>query len=91
MTVVASRERTAAMFVGSNFTDPGEGKQYQLWLMGNGASVPDMTFNGGDSSIWLSGAIRDAEAVAVTVEHEGVSEAPISDVMMTAGLYRLNN
>ncbi|NYK32483.1 hypothetical protein GPV57_24745, partial [Salmonella enterica subsp. enterica serovar Typhimurium] len=40
-TVVASRERTDAMFVGSNFTDPGQGKQYQLWLMKDGSPVPD--------------------------------------------------
>ncbi|WP_129660450.1 anti-sigma factor [Rothia uropygialis] len=83
-TVVASRQRTAAMFVGSNFTDPGEGKQYQLWLMKDGAPVPDKTFDGGESSVWLSGDVRDAEAVAVTVEPEGGSEAPTSDVMMAA-------
>ncbi|WP_165000936.1 MULTISPECIES: anti-sigma factor [Micrococcaceae] len=83
-TVVTSRERTAAMFVGSNFTDPGHGKQYQLWLMKDGAPVPDTTFNGGDSSVWLTGDVRDAEAVAVTVEPEGGSQTPTSDVMMAA-------
>lgn len=85
-TVVASRQRGTGWFLGSNFTDPGEGKQYQLWLMKDGAPVPDTTFNGGDSSVWLSGDVRDAEAVAVTVEPEGGSEAPTSDVMMTAEL-----
>nr|WP_240896433.1 anti-sigma factor [Rothia koreensis] len=82
-TVVASRERTDAMFVGSNFTDPGQGKQYQLWLMKDGSPVPDKTFNGGDSSVWLTGNVGDADAVAVTVEPEGGSKAPTSDVMMS--------
>ncbi|WP_129657126.1 anti-sigma factor [Rothia uropygialis] len=85
--LVASRRRTAALFVGSNFTDPGHGRQYQVRLMKDGSPVPDTAFNGG-SSVWPTGDVRDADALAVTGEPAGGSQAPTSDVMMVTEILR---
>ena len=83
-TVIASRDRDAALLVASDVGDPGEGRQYQLWLMEDGTPVPDATFDAGAAGVWVDGDIEGAQAVAVTVEPEGGSESPTSDPLMVA-------
>jgi anti-sigma factor RsiW len=83
-TVIASRDRDAALLVASDVADPGEGRQYQLWLMEDGTPVPDATFDAGADGVWVDGDIEGAQALAVTVEPEGGSESPTSDPLMVA-------
>lgn len=83
--VISSKSKSSAMFIGSDFTDPGQGKQYQLWLMmDDGTPAPEGTFDAGNPNVWLTGDVGDAQAVAITVEPTGGSAKPTSDVMMTA-------
>ncbi|MCP3425568.1 anti-sigma factor [Rothia sp. AR01] len=85
-TIFASRDRDAALLVASDFPDPGEGKQYQLWLLEDGTPVPDVTFDGGQSDVWASGDLAGVQAMAVTVEPAGGSEHPTTDPLMVADL-----
>lgn len=85
--VISSKSRSSAMFIGSDFTDPGPGKQYQLWLMmDDGTPAPEGTFDAGNPNVWLTGDVGDARSVAITVEPAGGSAKPTSDVMMTAAI-----
>ncbi|WP_129657029.1 anti-sigma factor domain-containing protein [Rothia halotolerans] len=83
-TVIASRDRDAVLLVASGVADPGEGRQYQLWLMEDGTPVPDATFDAGAAGVWVDGDLEGAQALAVTVEPEGGSESPTSDPLMVA-------
>ena len=75
-TLFVSREQDTALFVSSGLPDPGEHKEYQLWLMRGDTPVPDAHFPGDRPRIWLTGDVSDADAVAMTVEPAGGSSSP---------------
>lgn len=75
-TVVVSQEEDAALFVAGQLPDPGEGREYQLWLLEGETPIPNVRFEGGDVRVWLSGDVQAAGAVAMTVEPAGGSETP---------------
>ncbi|WP_424347703.1 anti-sigma factor [Kocuria sp. CH-021] len=83
-TLVVSAQEDAALFVASGLTGPGEGREYQLWLVQGGTPVPDVHFGGGDVQVWLDGDVGRAAAVAMTVEPAGGSETPTPPVLATA-------
>lgn len=83
-TLVVSAQEDAALFVASDLAGPGEGREYQLWLVQGEAPVPDVRFGGGQVQVWLDGDIDRAGAVAMTVEPAGGSETPTLPVLATA-------
>ena len=74
--LLVSREQDAALFVSDDLPDPGEEKEYQLWLLRGDTPVPDAHFSGGQLRTWLTGDVSDADAVAMTVEPAGGSTTP---------------
>lgn len=86
-TLVVSRDADSALFVAGDLPDPGEGREYQLWLLEEETPIPNVRFDGGDDvRIWLSGNVTDAGAVAMTVEPEGGSETPTLPLLASAEL-----
>ncbi|MDM7990672.1 anti-sigma factor [Arthrobacter sp. zg-Y877] len=83
-TLVVSREQDEALFVADGLPDPGEGREYQLWLLEADTPIPDQHFSGGDVSVWLSGDLDKAGAVALTVEPAGGSTAPTFPIVAVA-------
>ncbi|MEX5257418.1 anti-sigma factor domain-containing protein [Kocuria arenosa] len=82
-TLVVSAQEDAALFVASDLAGPGEGREYQLWLVQGETPVPDVHFGGGQVQVWLDGDIDRAGAVAMTVEPAGGSETPTLPVLAT--------
>lgn len=80
-TLVVSEQEDAAMLVAADLPAPGEGQEYQLWLMQDGSPVPDVHFGGGQVQVWLDGDVDRAGAVAMTVEPAGGSETPTLPVL----------
>lgn len=83
-TLVVSAQEDAALFVASDLAGPGEGQEYQLWLLQDETPVPDVHFGGGQVQVWLDGDVDRAGAVAMTVEPAGGSETPTLPVLATA-------
>ena len=83
-TLVVSAQADAALFVASDLAGPGEGREYQLWLVQDETPVPDVRFGGGQVQVWLDGDIDRAGAVAMTVEPAGGSETPTLPVLAAA-------
>ncbi len=82
-TLVVSEQQDAALFVASDLAGPGEGREYQLWLVQEETPVPDVHFGGGDVRVWLDGDVDRAAAVAMTVEPAGGSESPTPPILAT--------
>lgn len=80
-TLVVSAQEDAALFVASDLAGPGEGREYQLWLVQDETPVPDVCFGGGEVQVWLDGHVDRAGAVAMTVEPAGGSETPTLPVL----------
>ncbi|MEF3120568.1 anti-sigma factor [Kocuria flava] len=83
-TLVVSASRDEAMVVSTDLSDPGAGKEYQLWLMEDEVPVPDVRLGGGAVRTWLDGDVSAAEAVAVTIEPAGGSRTPTLPVLGVA-------
>ncbi|MFZ3453702.1 anti-sigma factor domain-containing protein [Arthrobacter sp. 7Tela_A1] len=75
-TLVYSREQGRALFISAALPDPGEGQEYQLWLLEDGTALPDVRFSGGTVRTWLTGDLASAGGAALTAEPEGGSAAP---------------
>lgn len=84
--LLASASQDEALLVSSDLPDPGEGREYQLWLMRGETPTPDAHFAGGEVSVWLDGAVDGADAVAMTVEPAGGSPAPTTDPLAVIAL-----
>lgn len=80
-TVVVSQQEDAALFVSTDLPDPGEGREYQLWLIDDEVPVPDVHFTGGQVRTWLDGEVADAGAIAMTIEPAGGSTTPTLPVL----------
>lgn len=69
---------------------PGEGRVYQVWLKRAGVKAPEPTdalFNvrhDGSASVDVPGSLEGVEAVLVTAEPEGGSQAPTSTPVIEA-------
>lgn len=74
-------QRRSAIMVDGLAALPGN-KTYQLWYIGEDGPIPDGTFDvASDGRTWrvLDGLMTGGDAVAVTIEPEGGSDAPTSD------------
>lgn len=65
-----------------------EGRVYEAWVLRDGVPEPAGLFNPEDGSAVtpIEASLRGADAVAVTMEPEGGSPMPTSDVLLTAKL-----
>jgi anti-sigma-K factor RskA len=65
-----------------------EGRVYEAWVLRDGMPQPAGLFEAreGSAAIAIEGSLRGADAVAVTLEPEGGSPMPTSDILMTAEL-----
>jgi hypothetical protein len=86
--VVYSREVGRALFVADGLPDPGSGRTYQLWLIGNDGPVSAGTFapEDGRATVVLQGAASDRLTVGLTIEPEGGSDRPTGEVLVAQPL-----
>jgi anti-sigma-K factor RskA len=79
-----------AVLVAENLPSAPEGKVYEAWLMRDDIPEPAGLFepprDGGAAAAPIEGSLRDADAVAVTVEPSGGSSAPTSEPLLTADM-----
>ena len=79
-----------AVLVAENLPSAPEGKVYEAWLMRDDVPEPAGLFepsrDGGVAAAPIEGSLRDADAVAVTVEPSGGSSAPTSEPLLTADI-----
>jgi anti-sigma factor RsiW len=80
-TVVVSQQEDAALFVSTDLPDPGQGREYQLWLLQEDIPIPGAHFTGGQVRTWLDGEVADAGAIAMTIEPAGGSTTPTLPVL----------
>lgn len=80
---VVSRERDEALFLGTDLSDPGAGKTYQLWtVVGSGPPAPNaltVPDGSGRAQTWLRGSVGDTAAFAVSIEPAAGSKTPTAD------------
>ncbi|MEP6665227.1 MAG: anti-sigma factor [Nocardioidaceae bacterium] len=86
--VILSKTRQTAMFVASDLPTPPEDKVYEAWTMSNDKPTAAGTFrpSGSQSVLQLSDAALDADKVAITIEPDGGSAQPTSDVLFVVAL-----
>ncbi|MER5811221.1 anti-sigma factor [Streptomyces sp. NPDC002033] len=87
-TVVASRERDRAVFVPAGMAAPPAGRVYQLWFAAPGGMRPAGLLDpaGPDAPALLSGSLRGATGIGVTLEPEGGSPAPTTAPLLLLAL-----
>jgi hypothetical protein len=74
---VVSKSRDQALFLGDDIPSPGEGKAYQLWMIGEQITPNALVAQGGDVTQWMDdGPLGDAQQLAVTIEPAEGSTAP---------------
>ncbi len=82
-----SRQQDRAMFAARQLPPPEPGKAYQLWTIqldeaGDPlVARPSEVFSGGQDLRVMFDRVRDAQAVAITVEDEGGAETPASETL----------
>lgn len=89
-TVLASRSADMAVITMSDLPDPGQGRAYQLWLMGpDHDPIPAGTMESGEvgpsATAQLPG-IGEAAQIGLTEEPAGGSPAPTGDVLLAVDL-----
>ncbi|MEV7603238.1 anti-sigma factor [Kitasatospora sp. NPDC089797] len=75
-TVVWSQERGRAAFLASGMPVPAAGTTYELWFDDAGTMRPAGLLPSGEGALLLSGPLRGAKGVGVTVEPAGGSAKP---------------
>ena len=77
-----------AVLVAENLPPAPEGRVYEAWVLRDGVPEPAGLFEPRDGSAVaaVEGPLEGADAVAVTLEPEGGSPMPTSDVLLTASL-----
>lgn len=89
-TVLASRSADMAVITMADLPDPGEGRAYQLWLLGpEHDPIPSGTMESGQvgpsATAQLAG-IGDSAQIGLTEEPAGGSPAPTGDVLLALDL-----
>jgi anti-sigma-K factor RskA len=86
--LVVRREHST--LIAKKLPRPGAGRVYQVWLKRAGAAAPEPTDalftvrHDGSASVDVPGSLEGVEAVLVTAEPEGGSQAPTSDPVIAA-------
>jgi hypothetical protein len=79
-TAVAVVTADAALVTAAGIADPGADRVYQLWVMRDGVPVPDATATVSDGALEIAtDAFRTGDALALTVEPTGGSDAPTTE------------
>ena len=79
---VVSKERDQALFLGDDVPSPGNGKAYQLWMIGAEITPNALVAQGGDVTQWMDdGPLEDAQQLAVTIEPAQGSTTPTMPVV----------
>jgi anti-sigma-K factor RskA len=79
-TAVAVVTADAALVTATGITEPGADRVYQLWVMRDGVPVPDATAMVSDGALEIAtDAFRTGDALALTVEPAGGSDAPTTE------------
>lgn len=79
------REGDQAALVLDGLEDVSDEEAYQLWVMHGDTPTPDRVFRpdeGGRAIVSLESDVGNADAVAVTVEPRGGSDAPTGEIIM---------
>lgn len=89
-TVLASRSADIAVITMADLPDPGQGRAYQLWLMGpDHDPIPSGTMESGQVSPSATAQLRgigDSAQIGLTDEPAGGSPAPTGDVLLAIDL-----
>ncbi len=86
---VVSRRLGQAVFLASSLPPAGDERTYELWLIGADGAAPAGLFDAGaDGQVTqvLSGDLRTAVAIGVTLEPAGGSSQPTSDPIIVLDL-----
>ena len=82
-----NRQATLAL---SGLESPPEGQVYQVWLVsGENPPEPNITFVPGDdgrANLTIRGDLPDSNLLAITLEPQGGSPAPTSDILLVSDL-----
>ncbi|WHP16757.1 anti-sigma factor [Cellulomonas sp. ES6] len=79
-TAVAVLTADGALLTATGVDQPGDGRVYQLWVMRDGEPLPDATSAAPGGTFQVStDAWRPGDALALTVEPSGGSQAPTSE------------
>ncbi|MFJ5990598.1 anti-sigma factor domain-containing protein [Lentzea sp. NPDC092896] len=84
-TAVISASRDEALFLARGLPEPGPGKAYQLWLVGENGPRSAGVLKSLTSPLAVSG-LTGAQRVALTVEPQGGSQQPTTDPVMAMPL-----
>lgn len=82
--VVWSADRDQVALIGDGLEDPGDGEEFQLWLLSeNGTTIPEGVFTPEDGRLRtvLTVADQDPAGWGVTIEPEGGSEIPTTPLL----------
>lgn len=72
-----------AVFTATGLDDPGDGKEYQLWVIRDGVALPDAVMPDASGEVRaVTDAFASGDALAVTVEPSGGSQEPTTDVVV---------
>ena len=79
---VVSKARDQALFLGDDIPSPGEGKAYQLWMIGTEITPNALVAQGGDVTQWMEdGPLGEAQQLAVTIEPAEGSTTPTMPIV----------
>lgn len=83
--VMTTREGPAVL-VARNLPSAPEGQVYEAWVLHDGVPVPAGLFepSGASAAATIEASLEGADAVAVTLEPDGGSPMPTSDILLTA-------
>lgn len=72
--------KPGALFVGSDFTDPGSDKVYEIWMLQGSTAVSGgcVRPHGGSIVAFVDADLADADQMAVTVEPDSCPSQPTS-------------
>lgn len=88
-TAAVSAQEDAAVFTARDLPDLPSGLAYQLWVLRDGRAVPEPVLRlgaGGTTVPVVADDVRDAQALAVTVEPSAGSVTPTSDPLLVVPL-----
>lgn len=85
-TYLVSQAQDRGVFIAASLSEPGPGRTYQLWAIGtDGPESLAVVDHGGRMKVWFTG-VRDAGALAFSIEPMGGSETPSTEPFNVASL-----